>query len=729
MLKRTISLIAVMAITVTPAVHSENMFSGKAVPNSFWWPDQLDLGPLRDHDARSNPYGDDFDYAKAFKSVDLKMLKADIEKALTTSQDWWPADWGHYGGLMIRMAWHSAGTYRVHDGRGGADGGQMRFEPLNSWPDNANLDKARRLLWPVKQKYGRNVSWADLMILAGNVALESMGFETLGFAGGRADDWESDLVYWGAETKMLANDKRYKKDGKLEKPLAAVQMGLIYVNPEGPGGNLDPLSAAKDMRESFGRMAMNDEEIVALVAGGHTLGKAHGARKGDCVGPEPAAEATEAQGFGWKNKCGKGNAEDTMTSGLEGAWTQTPTAWSNLFFTNLFNYDWKQQKTPAGATVWVPTDKDAHTTVPDAHVKGKRNPPMMLTTDLALKEDPGFRKISERFLNNPKEFDKAFAKAWFKLTHRDLGPRTRYLGSEVPKEVFVWQDPVPAANHKVSDKAAGNLKAKILKSGLTVSELVKAAWASASTYRGSDMRGGANGARVQLAPQKDWAANDPKELAKVLSRLEKIKKDTGNKISMADLIVLGGAAAIEKAAKDAGHKIKVPFRHGRGDATQEMTDVKSFAVLEPKADAFRNYYNEEAYGSPTDMLVDKADMLTLTLPEMTALVGGMRALGANAGGSKHGLFTSKPGQLGNDFFVNLLDMSTSWAPAKTAGVYEGRDRSSGKVKWTATPVDLVFGSNSELRAIAETYASADGEKKFIKDFVNAWVKVMNNDRF
>jgi len=729
MINKSLLLAAAIAITVAPVANSENMFSAKAKPNSFWWPNQVDLGSLRDHDSKSNPYGDNFDYAKAFKSVDLKALKADIEKTLTTSQAWWPADWGHYGGLMIRMAWHSAGTYRIHDGRGGADGGQQRFEPLNSWPDNANLDKARRLLWPVKQKYGQSVSWADLMILSGNVALESMGFETLGFAGGRVDDWESDLVYWGPETKMLGNDKRYKKEGKLEKPLAAVQMGLIYVNPEGPGGNLDPLSAAKDMRESFGRMAMNDEEIVALVAGGHTLGKVHGAKKVDCVGPEPAAAAMQEQGLGWKNSCGKGNAEDTMTSGLEGAWTQTPTAWSMLFLSNLFTFDWKKHETPAGATLWIPTDKSAHTAVPDAHVKGKRNPPIMLTTDLALKEDPGFRKISERFLKNPKEFDQAFAKAWFKLTHRDLGPRARYLGSEVPKEVFIWQDPVPAAEHKLSAKQADKLKTRILKSGLTVPELVRAAWASASTYRGSDMRGGANGARIQLSPQKNWEANDPKELQKVLNKLQKVQKKYASKVSMADMIVLGGAAAIEKAAKDAGHKLNVPFRSGRGDATQKMTDVMSFAVLEPKADAFRNYYNEGAYGSPTHMLVEKADLLTLTVPEMTALVGGMRALGANAGGSKHGVFTDKPGQLSNDFFANLLDMSTTWEPSKKEGVYEGRDRSSGKLKWTATPVDLVFGSNSELRAVAEAYASKDGEKKFIDDFVKAWTKVMNNDRF
>jgi catalase-peroxidase len=708
-----------------------------AKSNQFWWPDMLDLEQLRAHDARSNPYGDDFDYAAAFNSVDIKALKADIEKALKTSQEWWPADWGHYGGLMIRMAWHSAGTYRTLDGRGGADGGQQRFEPLNSWPDNANLDKARRILWPVKQKYGRNVSWADLMILAGNVSLESMGFETLGFAGGREDDWEADLVYWGPETKMLANDKRYSKDGKLENPLAAVQMGLIYVNPEGPGGNLDPISAAADIRESFGRMAMNDEEIVALIAGGHTLGKVHGARKADCIGPEPAAAPIEEQGLGWKNKCGKGNAEDTMTSGLEGAWTQTPTAWSILYLDNLFRYDWEKQKSPGGGTVWVPTDKSAHTAVPDAHIEGKRNPPIMLTTDLSLKEDPGFRKIAERFLKNPKEFDAAFARAWFKLTHRDLGPRARYAGSEIPEEVFIWQDPVPAVDHKLIDtKDAASLKAEILESGLSVPELVRTAWASASTYRGSDMRGGANGARVRLAPQNNWEVNDPKELAKVLNTLAQIQEDFnskasgGKKVSMADLVVLGGAAAIEKAAGDAGHKVEVPFKPGRTDASQEMTDVQSFAVLEPTADAFRNYYSDRSYASPTKMLVEKADLLTLTVPEMTALVGGMRSLNANTGQTAHGVFTDKPGTLNNDFFVNLLDMSTQWTKSdKDEGIYEGRDRTTNEVKWTATPVDLVFGSSSELRAVAEVYASADGQEQFVNDFVAAWTKVMTLDRF
>ena len=704
--------------------------------NKFWWPDSLDLGQLRAHDTRSNPYGDDFNYAEAFNSVDLDQLKADIETVLTDSQDWWPADWGHYGGLMIRMAWHSAGTYRTFDGRGGADGGQMRFEPLNSWPDNANLDKARRLLWPVKQKYGRNVSWADLMILAGNVSLESMGFETLGFAGGRADDWEADEMYWGAETKFLANDKRYDEEGKLERPLAAVQMGLIYVNPEGPNGNMDPIAAAADIRESFGRMAMNDEEIVALIAGGHTLGKGHGAAKADCVGPEPAAADIEEQGFGWTNKCGEGKGADAMTSGLEGAWTQTPTAWSVLYLSNLLQFEWEQAKTPAGATLWVPVNKDLHSAVPDAHIEGKRNPPVMFTTDLSLKMDPEFRAISERFLKNPKQFDEAFAKAWFKLTHRDLGPRARYLGSEIPAETFIWQDPVPAVDHALIDaKDVRKLKADILKSGLSVSDLVKTAWASASSFRGSDMRGGANGARVALAPQKDWAANDPQELAQALDVLRGVQADFnksargGKQVSLADVIVLGGAAAIEKAAKDAGHDVDVPFVPGRGDASQEMTDVKSFAVLEPTADAFRNYYTSDSYLSPTEMMVEKADMLTLTVPELTALVGGMRALNANTGQAAHGVFTDAPGTLTNDFFVNLLDMSTAWAKSGDNGVYEGRDRASGELKWTATPVDLIFGSNSELRAVAEAYAAADGEEQFVSDFVAAWTKVMSLDRF
>ena len=738
MLKQTFTLLSALAVTISlVAPLSSATAQGEPKSNQFWWPEMLDLGQLRAHDARSNPYGDDFDYARAFASVDVKALKKDIEKALTTSQDWWPADWGHYGGLMIRMAWHSAGTYRVHDGRGGGDGGQMRFEPLGSWPDNANLDKARRLLWPVKQKYGRNVSWGDLMILAGNVALESMGFETLGFAGGRADDWEADLVYWGPETEMLGNDKRFSKDGELEKPLAALHMGLIYVNPEGPSGNLDPVSAAADIRQSFYRMAMNDEEIVALIAGGHTHGKVHRAVKADCVGPEPAAAPIEEQGLGRKNTCGKGNAEDTMTSGLEGAWTQTPTAWSILYLDNLFRFEWEKQKSPGGGTVWVPTDKSAHTAIPDAHVEGKRNPPVMLTTDLSLKEDPGFRKIAERFLKNPKEFDAAFARAWFKLTHRDLGPRARYVGSEIPEEVFAWQDPVPAVDHKLIEASdAADLKSEILKSGLTVPELVRTAWASASTYRGSDMRGGANGARVRLDPQNGWAVNNPKELAGVMKKLEQIQKDfndkasAGKRVSMADLIVLGGAAAIEKAASDAGHKVKVPFKPGRTDASQKMTEVNSFAVLEPTADAFRNYYSDRSYGTPTKMLVEKADLLTLTVPQMTALVGGMRSLNANTGQSAHGVFTDQPGTLSNDFFVNLLDMSLTWSKSsESEGVYEGRDRATGEVKWTATPVDLVFGSNSELRAVAEVYASSDGEEKFVTDFVDAWTRVMTLDRF
>ncbi|MGR8918389.1 MAG: catalase/peroxidase HPI [Gammaproteobacteria bacterium] len=740
MLQRTnlapAALLSLAALLATANAPAEDAM---AKPNEFWWPNKLNLEQLRDHDPASSPYGPDFNYAKAFSSVDLEALKADIEKTLTTSQDWWPADWGHYGGLMIRMAWHSAGTYRVHDGRGGADGGQQRFEPLNSWPDNANLDKARRLLWPVKQKYGPSVSWADLMILAGNVALESMGFQTLGFAGGRVDDWEADLVYWGPETVMLEqNEKRYHgKTGELEKPLAAVQMGLIYVNPEGPNGNSDPIAAAADIRESFGRMAMNDEEIVALIAGGHTLGKAHGAHAADCVGPEPTGESIEAQGLGWKNKCGSGKGADTMTSGLEGAWTATPTAWSILYLDNLFRFDWKQTKSPAGATQWIPTDEAAAQMVPDAHDAKKRHAPIMFTTDLALKEDPGFRKIAERFYKNPKEFDKAFARAWFKLTHRDLGPRSRYLGSEVPDEEFIWQDPVPAVDHAlISVEEAEQLEARILESGLTTPQLVRAAWASASTFRGSDMRGGANGARVRLAPQKDWAANDPAELAKVLDTLDSVRKafnaklSGGKQVSLADTIVIAGNAAVEASAKRAGFTIEVPFTPGRTDASQEQTDVNSFAVLEPTADAFRNYYSEQSYGSPTRMMVEKADLLTLTVPEMTALLGGMRVLNANTGQAAAGVFTDKPGTLTNDFFVNLLDMSTVWSKSEEfPGLYEGVDRKTGKLKWTATPVDLVFGSNSELRAVAQMYAAKGGKEKLVNDFTAAWTKVMNLDRF
>jgi len=713
------------------------MGQGEAKPNQFWWPEQLDLSPLRQHDIESNPMGKDFNYAKEFATLDLDAVKKDIAAVLTDSQPWWPADWGNYGPLFIRMAWHSAGTYRVGDGRGGAGGGQQRFDPLNSWPDNANLDKARRLLWPVKQKYGRKLSWADLMVLAGNVSLETMGFKTFGFAGGREDDWEPDLVYWGPEAKMLA-DERYKGERQLENPLAAVQMGLIYVNPEGPNGNPDPLLAAKDIRETFGRMAMNDEETVALIAGGHTFGKVHGAHKpDDCVGPEPAAASVEEQGLGWKNKCGKGNAEDTVTSGLEGAWTVTPTQWSMNYLQNLFAFEWVQTRSPAGAIQWIPKDGAAANLVPDAHVAGKRNPPIMLTTDLSLREDPAYRKISKRFLENPEEFELAFAKAWFKLTHRDMGPRARYVGDEVPNEVLLWQDPIPAVDYKLIDASdAAKLKAEILDSGLTTSELVRTAWASAASFRGSDMRGGANGARVRLAPQKDWAVNNPKELGKVLKELEKIQKDFnrkasgGKKVSMADLIVLGGAAAIEKAAKDAGHSVTVPFTPGRADATQEQTDVASFAVLEPKADAFRNYYGAGSYLSPAEAMVDRANLLTLTVPEMTVLVGGMRALGANSGESRNGVFTDRPGTLSNDFFVNLLDMSTKWTKsAKDVGIYEGHDRTTGQLKWTATPVDLAFGSSSELRAIAEVYAANDGKEKFVNDFVNAWTKVMTLDRF
>jgi len=745
MRKKPILVLAAMAVTIspvvasemTPVVASETAFGqSEAKPNSFWWPEQLDLTPLRQHDAESNPYGEDFDYAAEFASLDLDQVKADIETLLTDSQEWWPADWGHYGPLMIRMAWHSAGTYRVHDGRGGAGGGQQRFDPLNSWPDNANLDKARRLLWPIKQKYGRALSWADLMILAGNVSLESMGFETFGFAGGREDDWEPEIVNWGPEREMLGRE-RFDEKGDLAGPLAATQMGLIYVNPEGPGGDPDPLASAKQIRHSFGRMAMNDEETVALIAGGHTFGKVHGAAKPDeCVGAEPAAAGIEQQGLGWKNECGKGNAEDTITSGLEGAWTQTPTQWSMLYLANLFNFEWEKTRSPAGAIQWVPKDGAAADAVPDAHVEGKRNPPIMLTTDIALKEDPAYRKISKRFLENPDEFEDAFARAWFKLTHRDMGPRARYAGAEVPDEALLWQDPIPAVDHQLIEAGEiADLKADILDSGLTIPELVRTAWASASTYRGTDMRGGANGARIRLAPQRDWPVNNPKELDKVLGKLESIQQDfnesqSGDKrVSLADVIVLGGAAAIEQAAKKAGYEVQVPFVPGRMDASQEQTDVESFAVLKPTADAFRNYYGENNYISPAEMMVEKADLLTLTVPEMTVLVGGMRALDANTGGAEHGVFTDRPGALSNDFFVNLLDMSTKWQKASTEGIYEGRDRATGEVKWTATPVDLIFGSNSELRSVSEAYASDDAREKFVRDFVDAWAKVMTLDRF
>ena len=718
------------------AMGSGHVAPGTARSNQFWWPDQLDLSPLRDHDNRSNPLGENFSYAEAFSKLDLAAVKKDIDKVLTDSQDWWPADWGNYGPLFIRMSWHSAGTYRTLDGRGGGDGGQMRFDPLNSWPDNGNLDKARRLLWPVKQKYGASLSWGDLMILAGNVALENMGFETYGFAGGRSDDWEPDIVYWGPEVEMLASDRR-EKDGKLQRPLGATHMGLIYVNPEGPMGKPDPAGSAKNIRVAFGRMAMNDEETVALVAGGHTFGKMHGARKpADCVGPEPAAAGIEEQGLGWKNRCGKGHSEDTTTSGLEGAWTQAPTQWTTLYLQNLLNLEWKQSRSPAGAIIWIPADESMHKAVPDAHVKGKSNPPVMTTADLALKVDPSYRAIAERFLANPDEYQKAFAKAWYKLTHRDMGPRARYLGDGVPSEELIWQDPVPPVEHKlVGDNDIEDLKKEILDSGLTVPQLVRTAWASASSFRASDMRGGANGARIALAPQKDWPVNSPVELAKVLAKLkaiqEKFNESNGRtKVSLADLIVLGGAAAIEQAAKDAGVKVEVPFKPGRADATQSQTDVASFTLLEPKADAFRNYFNPAAsYRSPTEMLVDRADQLRLTVPEMTVLIGGMRALDANTGGASPGVFTDQPGKLTNDFFVSLMDMSIRWQKSGTDGLYQAVDRKSGKVKFTATPVDLIFGSNSELRAVAEVYAYDNAQQRFVEDFVDAWSKVMQLDRF
>ncbi len=702
--------------------------------NQDWWPERLNLQALRQHAKKSDPMGPNFDYAKAFESLDLEAVKKDIKKALTTSQPWWPADYGNYGPFFIRMAWHSAGTYRTLDGRGGADGGQQRFEPLNSWPDNANLDKARRLLWPVKKKYGRKISWADLMVLTGNVSLESMGFKTLGFAGGRVDQWEPDKVFWGPENKMLAK-KRYTKEGKLQKPLGATQMGLIYVNPEGPGGNHDPLSAAKAIREAFGRMAMDDEETVALIAGGHTFGKAHGAHKTDCVGKEPAAESIEAQGMGWKNKCGKGHSEDTVTSGLEGAWSANPVAWTMQYLDNLYGFEWVQAKSPAGAVQWVPANGQAKNLVPDAHIKGKRHAPIMFTTDIALKKDPAYNRIATRFHKNPAEFEMAFAKAWFKLTHRDMGPRARYLGADAPKMELIWQDPLPEVKHQLVNAGhVAYLKQEILDSGLTIPELVRTAWASASSFRNTDMRGGANGARIRLAPQKDWAVNAPGELNKVLARLTKLQQTFNQshgavQISLADMIVLGGAAAVEKAAADAGYPVKVPFQPGRADAAQTQTNVASFAVMEPTADGFRNYFDDRSRLSPPEMLVDKADQLGLSVPEMAVLVGGMRTLNANHGNTAHGVLTRRPGTLSNDFFVNLLDMSTVWKKSATAGLYEGHDRQSGKRLWTATPVDLIFGSNSELRAVAEAYAADDARAQFVQDFVKAWTKVMQADRF
>jgi len=732
---------------------------GGGTRNNDWWPNQLKLSILRQHSALSNPMGEDFNYAEAFNSLDLEAVKQDLHALMTDSQDWWPADFGHYGGLFIRMAWHSAGTYRVGDGRGGAGAGLQRFAPLNSWPDNVSLDKARRLLWPIKQKYGNKISWADLMILTGNIALESMGFKTFGFAGGRADVWEADeSVYWGAETTWLGGDLRYADgspgvveghgvlvsdddaDGKihsrnLEKPLAAVQMGLIYVNPEGPDGNPDPLLAAKDIRDTFGRMAMNDEETVALIAGGHSFGKTHGAAPADHVGKEPEAVDVELQGLGWSNSYGSGKGADTITSGLEVTWTKTPTQWSNNFFENLFGFEWELSKSPAGAQQWVATNAEA--IIPDAYDGSKKHLPTMLTTDLALRFDPAYEKVSRRFFENPDEFADAFARAWFKLTHRDMGPRARYLGPDIPQEELLWQDPIPAVDHAlVDDSDIASLKAKILASGLSVSELVSTAWASASTFRGSDKRGGANGARIRLAPQKYWQVNNPVQLQKVLNGLESIQNEfnsaqaAGKKISLADLIVLAGSAGVEKAAQDAGHAVTVPFTPGRMDASQEQTDEESFSYLEPVADGFRNYRKSKVAVSTEELLIDKANLLTLTAPELTVLVGGMRVLKTNFDESKNGVFTARPGLLTNDFFVNLLDMRTEWkAVADDKELYQGRDRVTGDVKWTGTRADLVFGSNSELRAVAEVYGSEGGQDKFVKDFVAAWTKVMNLDRF
>jgi catalase-peroxidase len=720
---------------------SECPFAGgvSAHTNREWWPNQLDVQNLHQHSTLSNPMGEEFEYAKEFKSLDLNAVIKDLHALVTDSQDWWPADFGHYGGLFIRMAWHSAGTYRIADGRGGAGAGQQRFAPLNSWPDNVNLDKARRLLWPIKQKYGRKISWADLMILAGNVALESMGFKTFGFGGGRADVWEPEELYWGPESKWLG-DERYTGDRDLQYPLGAVQMGLIYVNPEGPNGKPDPIAAARDIRETFRRMAMNDEETVALIAGGHSFGKTHGAGDAANVGAEPEAASIEEQGLGWKSKFRSGKGGDAITSGLEVIWTETPTKWSNNFFENLFGYEWELTKSPAGAHQWTPKNGAGAGKMPDAHDPSKRHAPTMLTTDLSLRFDPAYEKISRRFLEHPNQFADAFARAWFKLTHRDMGPIVRYLGPLVPKETLAWQDPIPAVNHPlIGEQDIAALKAKILASGLSVSQLVSTAWASASTFRSSDKRGGANGARIRLAPQKDWAVNQPAELAKVLQKLEAIQREFnasqsgGKKISLADLIVLGGCAAIEKAAKGARHDVKVPFRPGRMDASQEHTDVDSFAPLEPKADGFRNYINGKQRLSAEELLVDKAQLLKLTAPEMTVLVGGLRVLGANSGKSTHGVFTKRPEMLTNDFFVNLLDMRTQWQPSNASNgsgdVYEGRDRKTNELKWTGTRVDLIFGSHSQLRALAEVYACADSEEKFVKDFVAAWTKVMNLDRF
>jgi catalase-peroxidase len=696
--------------------------------NRDWWPDQLNIGVLHQNSPKSDPMGKEFNYAEEFKKLDLDALRKDLLALMTDSQEWWPADFGHYGGLFIRMAWHSAGTYRITDGRGGAGAGQQRFAPLNSWPDNANLDKARRLLWPIKQKYGRKISWADLYILTGNVALESMGFKTFGFAGGRADVWEPEELFWGPEGTWLG-DERYSGERELAEPLGAVQMGLIYVNPEGPNGKPDPVAAAKDIRETFLRMAMNDEETVALIAGGHTFGKTHGAGDPSLVGAEPEGGALEDQGLGWKSEHGTGFGADAITGGPEVTWSQTPTKWSNHFFDNLFKFEWELTKSPAGTQQWQA--KGAEATIPDPFDKSKKRVPTMLTTDLSLRFDPVYEKISRRFYENPDQFADAFARAWFKLTHRDMGPIARYLGPLVPKETLIWQDPIPAVNHPlVDDKDVAALKAKILASGLSVSQLVSTAWASASTFRGSDKRGGANGARIRLSPQKDWEVNQPSQLKTVLAKLEAIQKEFDKKVSLADLIVLGGSAAVEKAAKDAGVDVKVPFTPGRMDASQEQTDVESFAPLEPRADAFRNYISKKRqFMQPEEAMVDRAQLLKLTGPEMTVLIGGLRVLGANTGDSKHGVFTKQPGKLTNDFFVNLLDMSTEWQPPNAEGVYEGRDRKTKAVKWTGTRVDLIFGSHSHLRAFAEVYGCADSKEKFAKDFVAAWTKVMNADRF
>ncbi len=724
-----------------PVIHGamRNPVAGRGTGNRDWWPNQLNLGILHQHQPVSNPMDPGFDYAEAFKQLDFKALKADLTKLMTDSQEWWPADWGHYGGLMIRMAWHAAGTYRTADGRGGAGSGNQRFAPLNSWPDNGNLDKARRLLWPIKQKYGNSISWADLFVLAGNVALESMGFKTFGFGGGRADIFQPEEdIYWGSEVEWLATsgklNSRYSGPRDLENPLAAVQMGLIYVNPQGPDGNPDPVASGRDVRETFKRMAMNDEETVALVAGGHTFGKMHGAGDAALVGPEPEAAPIEAQGFGWISAHGSGKGGDTITSGLEGAWKPNPTTWDNGYFDMLFGYEWDLTKSPAGAHQWVARNCKPEHMIPDAHDKSKKHPPMMTTADLSLKFDPIYEKISRRFHQDPQAFADAFARAWFKLTHRDMGPKSLYFGPEVPAEELIWQDPIPAVDHALIDaNDVASLKGKILASGLSVGELVATAWASASTFRGSDKRGGANGARIRLAPQKFWAVNDPAQLGKVLGALEKIQGEFnagGKKVSMADLIVLAGCVAVEKAAKDAGHNVSVPFTPGRMDASQEQTDVESFAVMEPQAEGFRNY-QKKTYSVPAEeMLLDKAQLLTLSAPEMTVLVGGLRVLGANTGGSKHGVFTDRVGQLTNDFFVNLLDMRHAWAPkAGEEGIYGSHDRKTGDRKWTGTRVDLVFGSNSQLRAIAEVYAQADAKEKFVKDFVAAWTKVMELDRF